>query len=169
MRNGDKTTAAFIDGKLRAACIDAENLVVQQLKIDSDKSMNQDFEAYFDKARGVQIWNRGKDILKIDPKTGEASFSGNLNATSGYFDNIVISGNSIFKGDIISGPLEFNDRNPSQQIEIFKINKGDPSSKMYRWLENKGIFKSRIISSNMVVDGQAASYCTVFPGYKNAW
>ena len=80
VQNGDKTAAAFIDGKLRAACIDAENLVVQQLKIDSDKNSNQDFEAYFDKTRGLQIKNRGADILKVDPKTGEAFFTGKVQA-----------------------------------------------------------------------------------------
>ncbi|MGP1457941.1 MAG: WD40/YVTN/BNR-like repeat-containing protein, partial [Treponema sp.] len=72
--------AAFVDGKLRAACIDAENLIVQQLKIDSDKQSNQDFEAYFDKNRGLQIRNKGADILKIDPKTGEAFFTGKVQA-----------------------------------------------------------------------------------------
>ncbi|MGP1459139.1 MAG: hypothetical protein ACTTKL_07500 [Treponema sp.] len=168
VQNGDKTAAAFIDGKLRAACIDAENLIVQQLKIDSDKQSNQDFEAYFDKTRGLQIRNQGADILKIDPKTGEAFFSGRINATSGYFDNIVISGNSVFKGDIISGPLELNDRNPSQQTEIFKINKGESSSKLYRWLESKkGL--GGMHGANIVVDGYAAAYYETYPGYKQAW
>ena len=82
VQNGDKTAAAFIDGKLRAACIDAENLIVQQLKIDSDKNSDQDFEAYFDKIRGLQIKNKGADILKIDPKTGEAFFTGKVQAGS---------------------------------------------------------------------------------------
>lgn len=82
VQNGDKVAAAFIDGKLRAACIDAENLIVQQLKIDSDKQSNQDFEAYFDKTRGLQIRNKGTDILKIDPKTGEAFFTGKVQAGS---------------------------------------------------------------------------------------
>ena len=82
VQNGDKVAAAFIDGKLRAACIDAENLIVQQLKIDSDKQSNQDFEAYFDKTRGLQIRNKGADILKIDPKTGEAFFTGKVQAGS---------------------------------------------------------------------------------------
>ncbi len=80
VQNGDKVAAAFIDGKLRAACIDAENLIVQQLKIDSDKQSNQDFEAYFDKSHGLQIRNKNKDILKIDPKTGEAFFTGKVQA-----------------------------------------------------------------------------------------
>jgi len=85
VQNGDKVAAAFIDGKLRAACIDAENLIVQQLKIDSDKQSNQDFEAYFDKTRGLQIRNKGADILKIDPKTGEAFFTGRINAIESFF------------------------------------------------------------------------------------
>ena len=89
VQNGDKVAAAFVDGKLRAACIDAENLIVQQLKIDSDKQSNQDFEAYFDKNRGLQIRNKGADILKIDPKTGEAFFNGRLNAVESYFSGIV--------------------------------------------------------------------------------
>ena len=165
VQNGDKTAAAFIDGKLRAACIDAENLIVQQLKIDSDKQSNQDFEAYFDKSRGLQIRNKNKDILKIDPKTGEAFFTGRLNATSGYFDNIVITGNSVFRGDIVSGPLELNDRNPSQQTEIFKINKGESSTKLYRWLKSKGTLGG-MHSGNIVIDGHAATYYETFPGYK---
>ena len=165
VQNGDKVAAAFIDGKLRAACIDAENLIVQQLKIDSEKNSNQDFEAYFDKTRGLQIRNKGADILKIDPKTGEAFFSGKLNATSGYFDNIVIAGNSVFRGDIVSGPLELNDRNPSQQTEIFKINKGESSTKLYRWLESKGTLGG-MHNGDIVIDGHAATYYETFPGYK---
>lgn len=120
VQNGDKTAAAFIDGKLRAACIDAENLVVQQLKIDSDKNSNQDFEAYFDKIRGLQIKNRGEDILKVDPKTGEAFFTG------GNFETILVTGKSIigndvrFMGNIYSGPLILTDDTPSGNKIVIK-------------------------------------------------
>ncbi len=120
VQNGDKVAAAFIDGKLRAACIDAENLIVQQLKIDSDKQSNQDFEAYFDKIRGLQIRNKNKDILKIDPKTGEAFFTG------GNFETILVTGKSIigndvrFMGNIYSGPLILTDDTPSGNKIIIK-------------------------------------------------
>jgi hypothetical protein len=59
-------------------------------------------------------------IIKAD---GTAEFNditlrNNLNAYGGSFDTIRILGDSFFEGDILSGPLELNSRNPSNITEI---------------------------------------------------
>ena len=133
VQNGDKVAAAFVDGKLRAACIDAENLIVQQLKIDSDKQSNQDFEAYFDKNRGLQIRNKGADILKIDPKTGEAFFTGkvdfsgsthiggnaNIDGNTVIEGNTIIGNNCVVHGNIEAGPLILNNETEKANFYTF--------------------------------------------------
>lgn len=43
-----------------------KNLVVQKLKIDTDDTTNQDFEAWFDELNGLKIRNKGEEIFKID-------------------------------------------------------------------------------------------------------
>jgi hypothetical protein len=62
-----------------------------------------------------------------DGRLGKAGFyagtdgrlkGGDVKFNNGEFNNIRILGNSFFEGDILSGPLELNDRNPSNQGEI---------------------------------------------------
>ena len=68
----------------------------------------------------MQIRNKDKDILKIDPKTGEAFFTG------GNFETILVTGKSIigndvrFMGNIYSGPLILTDDTPSGNKIIIK-------------------------------------------------
>ncbi|WP_147613004.1 beta propeller repeat protein [Treponema pectinovorum] len=78
--NGDKKAAAFINGKLQADFIDVEKLIVQNLKIDSDKNSNSDFEATLNKTEGLLIKNQNKEILKVDPATGKSIFTGEISA-----------------------------------------------------------------------------------------
>ena len=70
-----KSDNIFVNGKLKADYINVlelaakntfiENLVVQKLRIDSDKSSDQDFEAWFDKTNGLKINNNGKEIFRV--------------------------------------------------------------------------------------------------------
>ena len=57
---------AFIK-KLAADQAFLRQLVVQKLRIDSDKNSNQDFEAWFDEENGLKIKNNGEEIFKVDP------------------------------------------------------------------------------------------------------
>jgi len=43
-----------------------KNLVVQKLKIDTDDTTNQDFEAWFDELNGLKIRNKGEEIFRVD-------------------------------------------------------------------------------------------------------
>lgn len=148
VQNGDKTAAAFIDGKLRAACIDAENLVVQQLKIDSDKNSDQDFEAYFDKIRGLQIKNRGADILKVDPKTGEAFFTGKVQAIDGIFKGEIQATKGILDNVQVNGFYESNDT-PFQPIAMLNLGYNHGSIQL---INNKNIASvSRINTGEYLV------------------
>ena len=148
VQNGDKTAAAFIDGKLRAACIDAENLIVQQLKIDSDKQSNQDFEAYFDKTRGLQIKNRGADILKVDPKTGEAFFTGKVQAIDGIFKGEIQATKGILDNVQVNGFYESNDT-PFQPIAMLNLGYNHGSIQL---INNKNIASvSRINTGEYLV------------------
>ena len=71
-----KSDNIFVNGKLKADYINVlelaakktfvENLIVQKLRIDSDDTTDQDFEAWFDEINGLKIKNNGKEIFKID-------------------------------------------------------------------------------------------------------
>ena len=56
---------AFIK-KLAADQAFLKELIVQRLRIDSDKNSDKDFEAWFDEANGLKIKNRGQEIFKVD-------------------------------------------------------------------------------------------------------
>ena len=70
-----KSDNIFVNGKLKADYINVlelaakntfiENLIVQKLRIDSDKSSDQDFEAWFDKTNGLKINNNGMEIFRV--------------------------------------------------------------------------------------------------------
>ena len=44
-----------------------KNLVVQKLKIDTDDTTHQDFEAWFDELNGLKIRNKGDEIFRVNP------------------------------------------------------------------------------------------------------
>ena len=52
-------------GYLKTSLIDVDRIIVQRLQIDSDKSSDQDFEAWFDKYNGLKINNNGKEIFRV--------------------------------------------------------------------------------------------------------
>ena len=111
-----KSDNIFVNGKLKADYINVlelaakntfiENLIVQKLRIDSDKSSDQDFEAWFDKYNGLKINNNGEEVFRVDT-------SGNIFAKNAFLQDCT------FTGTIHSGPLELSSREPtSQTIEI---------------------------------------------------
>ena len=57
---------AFIK-KLAADQAFLKELIVQKLRIDSDKNSNQDFEAWFDKDNGLKIQNNGQVVFSVNP------------------------------------------------------------------------------------------------------
>lgn len=56
---------AFIK-KLAADQAFLKELIVQRLRIDSDKNSDKDFEAWFDESHGLKINNKGEEIFKVD-------------------------------------------------------------------------------------------------------
>ena len=56
---------AFIK-KLAADQAFLKELIVQRLRIDSDKNSDKDFEAWFDENHGLKINNKGEEIFKVD-------------------------------------------------------------------------------------------------------
>ncbi|UTC46109.1 hypothetical protein E4N72_05815 [Treponema vincentii] len=79
-----------------------QQLIVQQLKIDSDQNSHQDFEAWFDQAHGLKINNKGEEIFKVD-------IAGNIFAKNATLID------AYFSGNIVSGPLELLNSEPSTQ------------------------------------------------------
>lgn len=43
-----------------------DELIVKQLRIDSNKNSNNDFEAWFDELNGLRIRNKGEEIFRVD-------------------------------------------------------------------------------------------------------
>jgi hypothetical protein len=74
-----------------------------------------------------------------DPVTGEPLFyissSGILKAIRALFHSITITGDSFFEGDILSGPLELNNRNPANIIETKKWAKGTSTQQLYAYIQ----------------------------------
>jgi len=114
-----KSDNIFVNGKLKADYINVlelaakntfiENLIVQKLRIDSDKSSDQDFEAWFDKTNGLKIKNKGEEIFKVDP------------AGNAFLKNAFLQ-NGTFTGNIYSGPLELSPRAPTGVVLEFIAN-----------------------------------------------
>ena len=85
-------------GYLRAALIDVDTILAKKLTIrDGGSLQSENYKA--DKA-GWRISSDGS-VEFTDGK-----FRGKIDATTGTLNNVVVSGNSLFKGQIISGPLE---------------------------------------------------------------
>ena len=72
---------AFIK-KLAADQAFLKELIVQRLRIDSDKNSDKDFEAWFDEANGLKIKNNGQEIFSVDvngfTKIKRATFEGEI-------------------------------------------------------------------------------------------
>ena len=96
---------AFIK-KLAADQAFLKELIVQRLRIDSDKNSDTDFEAWFDKDNGLKIKNKGEEIFKVD-------IAGNICAQKAVFTDC------IFSGDIYSGPLELSSTAPKSTKIVF--------------------------------------------------
>jgi len=92
---------AFIN-KLATEQAFLRQLVVQKLCIDSDDTTHQDFEARFDQEHGLEIKNKGEEIFRVD--TAGNVFAKNATLIDAYFS-----------GNIVSGPLELLNSEPSTQ------------------------------------------------------
>lgn len=72
---------AFIK-KLAADQAFLKELIVQRLRIDSDKNSDKDFEAWFDEVDGLKIKNNGQEIFSVDVngfvKMKKATFEGEI-------------------------------------------------------------------------------------------
>ena len=90
---------AFIN-KLATEQAFLRQLIVQRLHIDSDDTTHQDFEAWFDETNGLKINNKGQEIFKVDA-------AGNVFAKNATLID------AYFSGNIVSGPLELLNSEPS--------------------------------------------------------
>lgn len=98
---------AFIK-KLAADQAFLKELIVQRLRIDSDRNSDTDFEAWFDETNGLKIKNKGQEIFKVD-------IAGNIFAKNAT----LIDG--VFTGSLLSGPVEFINLPPeSKSINLLK-------------------------------------------------
>ena len=79
-----------------------KNLVVQKLKIDTDDTTSQDFEAWFDELNGLKIRNKGEEIFRVDT-------NGDVFAKNAFLQD------GTFTGEIFSGPLRLSPQQPTAQ------------------------------------------------------
>ena len=75
-------------------------LIVQKLRIDSDDTTHQDFEAWFDQEHGLKINNKGEEMFKVDT-------AGNVFAKNAFLQD------GTFTGEIHSGPLHLSSVQPA--------------------------------------------------------
>ena len=97
---------AFIK-KLAADQAFLRQLVVQKLRIDSDKNSNQDFEAWFDEENGLKIKNKGQEIFKVDT-------AGNVFAKNAFLKD------GIFDGEIFTNTLVLSKKTPKSEGYVFQ-------------------------------------------------
>lgn len=119
-----KSDNIFVNGKLKADYINVlelaakktfvENLIVQKLRIDSDDTTHQDFEAWFDKTNGLKINNEGEEIFRVDTV-------GDIFAKNARFENATII-EGLFTGSILSGPLELINKAQDEKTLTFNRN-----------------------------------------------
>ena len=100
------TQKALIDD-LAANQAFIKQLIVQRLKIDSDRNSDKDFEAWFDETHGLKIKNKGQEIFNVDN-------AGNVFAKNAFLQN------GTFTGDIYSGPLELSSKEPASKPIMLK-------------------------------------------------
>ena len=88
---------AFIK-KLAADQAFLKELIVQRLRIDSDKNSDKDFEAWFDERHGLKINNNGQEIFSVDvngfTKMKRATFEGEIKCQGFQVVNSENSGNA---------------------------------------------------------------------------
>lgn len=85
-------------GFLRTALIDVDTILAKRLTIrDGGSLQSENYRA------GVDGWKISSDG---NAEFSDGTFRGAIDATTGILNNVVVSGNSLFKGQIISGPLE---------------------------------------------------------------
>jgi|GEM_PF-886928 len=81
-----------------------KNLVVRKLKIDTDDTTNQDFEAWFDETNGLKIRNKGEEIFRVD--TNGDVFAKNAELQNGRFYGDVYCGVfSVFNKTVYIGTV----------------------------------------------------------------
>lgn len=78
-----------------------KNLVVRKLKIDTDETTNQDFEAWFDELNGLRIRNKGEEIFQIDT-------NGDVFAKNAFLQD------GAFTGEIITDSFELRKASPDE-------------------------------------------------------
>ena len=69
--------------------------------------------------------------------------------------NTSITGNAFFQGDILSGPLELNSRNPSSQGDVKVYNQGTSTA---QFLSDVGGFSTQIVPCNGSYGNMGFSY-----------
>ena len=143
---------AFIK-KLAADQAFLRQLVVQKLRIDSDPNSHQDFEAWFDETNGLKIKNKGQEIFSVKPD-GAAYFSGDINtpffkiSQGKAFAKQMYLEDGFFSGNIVSGPLELLNTEPS--TEKYYIYKGESANTVYTKYPNVWIICENELSGTAV-------------------
>lgn len=96
--NTNKGQTIIEGGYLRAELIEAEKILAKRLAIRNGGSLqSENYRA------GVDGWRISSDG---SVEFSDGKFRGKIDATTGILNNVVVFGNSLFKGQIISGPLE---------------------------------------------------------------
>ena len=62
-------------------------LVTRALRIDTDPNSNTDFECFIDDVNGVRVRKALVDLFSVDPETGDAHFSGDLDCGPLFLSN----------------------------------------------------------------------------------
>lgn len=132
MKIANAWVANLVAGTILANQLMAKHLTVQ----DGGYIQSQNYRA------GASGWRIGSDGRA---EFEDGVFRGEVNATSGVFENITVINGSTFRGDIISGPLECNSRNPASPSSV-KIYNPNTSTEVF--LNDVGGYNGSMIPAN---------------------
>ena len=102
------------------------------------------------------------------PGFGLWAQNGRLEAYLAGFRDLTIKGNSFFEGDILSGPLELNNRNSATPNEIKSWSQYSSTIDFFSWVESKGNLR-KVVPTNGTYGNIAFAFYEVYTFIKDTW
>jgi len=113
---------------------------------------------------GIDGATSGFWLKAFDSTTG----GGLIEANNAMFRNLIIRGNSFFEGDIMSGPLELNNRNSASPNEIQTWPQYSNTAEFFSWVESNGNLR-RVVPTNGTYGDIAFAFYEVYTMIQDTW
>lgn len=116
VKSGETSSTIIEDGKIRTALIDVEEIFSKEITLKSGGVIKSEI---FNETQGFKL-----------------SADGVFECLNGIFSSVKVNENSIFYGDIYSGPLELNFQNPVEESTPHTFLKGEDTTSFFSFINN---------------------------------